>query len=143
MFLNTKYSLMALALLGSRAAVVLLNQNYSLLYECYAVILFLFFVSCILVFSPFLRLRLCLCLCFVVVVFRLKTIPVALSNTSVCLNLSVRVQHLTRPISVVTGKHTLKRYTEIKWTPRVSRAIKYKKTREPETTIEFLWRILK
>ena len=39
----------------------------------------------------------------VVVVFTLKTIPVSLSSTSFCLNLSVLIHHLTRPISVVTG----------------------------------------
>jgi len=35
--------------------------------------------------------------------------------------------------SVVTGKHTLERFTEIKQTPRFSRAIKYNKTKESET----------
>ena len=39
----------------------------------------------------------------VVVVFTLKTIPVSLSSTSFCPSFSVLIQHLTRPISVVTG----------------------------------------
>ena len=38
----------------------------------------------------------------VVVVFTFKTIMVSLSSTSFCPNLSVLIQHLTRPISVVT-----------------------------------------
>ena len=39
----------------------------------------------------------------VVVVFTLKPISVSLSGTSFCLNLFVLIQHLTRPMSVVTG----------------------------------------
>ena len=55
----------------------------------------------------------------VVVVFTLYPIPVSLPSTSLCLNLFVLIQHLTRPISVVTGYHTQKRYTKIKWMPLI------------------------
>ena len=47
--------------------------------------------------------------------------------TSFCPNLSVLIQHLTGPISVITGQHTFQRYPDITWTPSVSRAIKHKK----------------